>query len=87
VPTTCADVWECVDALTNKVHVAQQEFPPFKQFLPVHFWIGDATGKVVIAGYVGGKTHDRPRQRFQAREHHCHGEAPDVAAVCCSCWP
>ena len=52
---TCADVEESVTALTNSVHVAQQEFPPFKQVLPVHYWIGDATGKVVIAEYVGGK--------------------------------
>lgn len=52
---TCADVEECVDALTSRAHVAQQEFPPFKEILPVHFWIGDATGKVVIAEYVGGK--------------------------------
>ena len=53
--STCADVNESVAALTEKVHVAQQEFPPFKQVLPVHYWIGDATGKVVIAEYVGGK--------------------------------
>jgi choloylglycine hydrolase len=52
---TCADVEESVTALTKSVHVAQQEFPPFKQVLPVHYWIGDATGKVVIAEYVGGK--------------------------------
>jgi choloylglycine hydrolase len=52
---TCADVEESVMALTKSVHVAQQEFPPFKQVLPVHYWIGDATGKVVIAEYVGGK--------------------------------
>ena len=53
--STCADVNESVAALTEKVHVAQQDFPPFKQVLPVHYWIGDATGKVVIAEYVGGK--------------------------------
>jgi len=52
---TCADVEESVTALTKSVHVAQQEFPPFKQVLPVHYWIGDATGKVVIAEYVSGK--------------------------------
>lgn len=52
---TCADIGECVDALTSSAHVAQQEFPPFKEILPVHFWIGDVTGKVVIAEYVGGK--------------------------------
>jgi choloylglycine hydrolase len=53
--STCADVNESVAALTDKAHVAQQEFPPFKQVLPVHYWIGDATGKVVIAEYVEGK--------------------------------
>jgi choloylglycine hydrolase len=52
---TCADAEESVTALTKSVHVAQQEFPPFKQVLPVHYWIGDATGKVVVAEYVGGK--------------------------------
>lgn len=53
--STCADVEECVTELTTNVHVAQQEFPPFKQVLPVHYWIGDASGRVVIAEYVGGK--------------------------------
>lgn len=53
--STCADVNESVAALTEKVHVAQQEFPPFKQVLPVHYWIGDASGKVVVAEYVAGK--------------------------------
>jgi choloylglycine hydrolase len=52
---TCADVEESVTALTKSVYVAQQEFPPFQQILPVHYWIGDATGKVVIAEYVSGK--------------------------------
>lgn len=51
---TCADVEESVAALTTHLHVAQQEFPPFKQVLPVHYWIGDSTGKVVVAEYVGG---------------------------------
>jgi len=53
--STCADADEAVESLKNKAHVAQQVFPPFKQVLPVHYWIGDATGKVVIAEYVGGK--------------------------------
>lgn len=51
----CADVNESVATLTEKVHVAQQEFPPFKQVLPVHYWIGDASGRVVVAEYVAGK--------------------------------
>lgn len=53
--STCADVEEVVAALEGAVHVAQQEFPPFKQVLPVHYWIGDASGSVVIAEYVDGK--------------------------------
>ncbi len=53
--STCASVDEATDALTHRAHVAQQEFPPFKEVLPVHYWIGDASGKVAIAEYVGGK--------------------------------
>jgi choloylglycine hydrolase len=58
----CATVEEAVAALQNDVYVAQQEFVPFKEVLPVHWWIGDASGKVVIAEYVGGKLniHDAP---------------------------
>ena len=60
--STCASVEEAVETLTRKVHVAQQEFPPFKQVLPVHYWIGDASGRVVIAEYVAGELeiHDNP---------------------------
>lgn len=60
--STCASVDEAVAALRDKVYVAQQIFPPFKQLLPVHYWIGDASGKVVIAEFVGGKLniHDAP---------------------------
>jgi choloylglycine hydrolase len=60
--STCATAGECIEALKNTVHVAQQEFPPFKQVLPVHYWIGDASGRVVIAEYVGGKLaiHENP---------------------------
>lgn len=60
--STCASVDEAVAALRNQVYVAQQIFPPFKQLLPLHYWIGDSTGKVVIAEYVGGKLniHDAP---------------------------
>jgi len=58
----CATVDEAVAALKNDVYVAQQEFVPFKEVLPVHWWIGDASGKVVIAEYVDGKLniHDAP---------------------------
>lgn len=58
----CASVDEAVAALQNDVCVAQQEFVPLKEVLPVHYWIGDSTGKVVIAEYVGGKLviHDAP---------------------------
>jgi len=60
--SNCATVDEAVNALKNEVYVAQQEFPPFKSVLPVHYWIGDASGKVVIAEYVDGKlnVHDAP---------------------------
>jgi len=60
--STCATVEEAVHALQNEVYVAQQDFPPFKGLLPLHYWIGDASGKVVIAEYVGGelKIHDAP---------------------------
>ncbi|MEY4299895.1 MAG: hypothetical protein RIR25_1131 [Verrucomicrobiota bacterium] len=51
----CSTVDEAVGALQDDVYVAEQEFPPFKQLLPVHFWIGDASGKVVVAEFVGGK--------------------------------
>lgn len=53
--STCASVDEAVAALRNDIYVAQQIFPPFKQLLPLHYWIGDSTGKVVIAEFVGGK--------------------------------
>jgi choloylglycine hydrolase len=58
----CATVDEAVAALKNDIYVAQQEFVPFKEVLPVHWWIGDASGKVVIAEYVDGelKIHDAP---------------------------
>lgn len=60
--STCASVDEAVAALRDGVYVAQQIFPPFKQLLPVHYWIGDSTGKVVIAEFVGGQLniHDAP---------------------------
>ena len=57
-----ATVEEAVAALRSQVAVVQQQFVPFKEVLPVHWWIGDATGKVVIAEYVGGalNIHDAP---------------------------
>ncbi len=61
--TTVATVAEARQALTSeKVYIAEQLFPPFKAQLPVHFYIGDATGAVVIAEYVNGKLslHDDP---------------------------
>ena len=58
----CSSVDEAVGALQDDVYVAQQEFAPFKEVLPVHYWIGDNTGKVVIAEYIDGKLniHDAP---------------------------
>jgi choloylglycine hydrolase len=57
-----SSVDEAIAALQDDVYVAQQEFVPFKEVLPVHYWIGDNTGKVVIVEYVGGKLniHDAP---------------------------
>jgi choloylglycine hydrolase len=58
----CATVDEAIAALKNDVYVAQQEFVPFKEVLPVHWWIGDASGKVMVVEYVNGKinVHDAP---------------------------
>jgi choloylglycine hydrolase len=61
--TTVATVAEAKQVLTSeKAYVAQQIFPAFKQQLPVHFYVGDATGAVVIVEYVNGKLtlHDNP---------------------------
>jgi choloylglycine hydrolase len=60
--TTCATADDAVAALRDTAHVAEQVFPPFKIVLPVHYWIGDASGKVVIAEYVDGalRIHDNP---------------------------
>lgn len=61
--TTVASVEEAKQVLTSeKAYIAQQIFPSFKQLLPVHFYISDATGAVVIAEYVNGKLtlHDDP---------------------------
>ena len=58
----CATVEEAAAALQNDIYVAQQEFPAFKMLMPFHWWIGDASGKVIIAEYVDGKLaiHDAP---------------------------
>jgi len=58
----CATVEEAAAALQNDLYVAQQEFPAFKMLMPFHWWIGDASGKVIIAEYVDGKLaiHDAP---------------------------
>lgn len=57
-----ASVDEAASALRQAVDVAEQNFPPFKSVLPVHWWIGDASGKVVIAEYIAGelRIHDAP---------------------------
>jgi choloylglycine hydrolase len=58
----CATVEEAAAALQNDLYVVQEEFPAFKMLMPFHWWIGDASGKVIIAEYVGGKLaiHDAP---------------------------
>ena len=58
----CATVEEAAAALQNDLYVAQQDFPAFKMLMPFHWWIGDASGKVIIAEYVDGKLaiHDAP---------------------------
>jgi choloylglycine hydrolase len=61
--STCATVAEARAALEKEsAYVAQQDFPPFKGPLPVHFYIADSTGEVVIAEFVNGKLclHDDP---------------------------
>ena len=61
--TTCASVDEARAALTDgSVYVSDAEFTPFGQILPVHYYVTDASGAVLIAEYVGGKLqlHDDP---------------------------
>jgi len=61
--TTCASVDEARAALTDgSIYVSDAEFTPFGQILPVHYYITDASGAVLIAEYVGGKLqlHDDP---------------------------
>ncbi len=61
--STCASVDEAVEALkSERIYVAQQDFPPFKSPLPLHYYIADSSGRVVIAEWVGGalKLHENP---------------------------
>jgi choloylglycine hydrolase len=60
--STCATVDEALTALREKVRIVEQQFPAFKMPLPVHYWIGDASGKVVIVEFVDGKmnVYDNP---------------------------
>ena len=53
--STCATVDEAVTALREKVQIVEQTFPAFAMSLPVHYWLGDASGKVVIVEFVDGK--------------------------------
>jgi choloylglycine hydrolase len=54
--STVATVEEAKQALLKeKAYVVEQVFPPYKQVLPLHFYISDNTGAVVIAEYVNGK--------------------------------
>lgn len=61
--STCATVDECQAALADqRVHVANAAFAPFGGVLPVHYYIADKSGAVLIAEFVNGKLqlHDNP---------------------------
>ncbi len=61
--STCATLEDARAALTDgSVLVSNAEFAPFSQVLPVHYYIADASGAVLIAEYVGGdlQFHDDP---------------------------
>lgn len=61
--STCSTVAEARALLEKEsVYIAQQIFPPFNQLLPVHYYIADSTGAVLIAEFVNGKLrlHDNP---------------------------
>jgi choloylglycine hydrolase len=62
VLTSCATVDEAVAALRDRVRVVEQVFPAFRMVLPVHYWIGDASGKVAIVEFVDGamRVYDNP---------------------------
>jgi choloylglycine hydrolase len=52
----CSSVDDARKALTDgSVYVANAEFTPFGMILPVHYYIADASGAVLIAEYVDGK--------------------------------
>jgi len=54
--STTATVEEAKQALlSEKAYVAQQILPALKQAQPVHFYITDKSGAVLIAEYVNGK--------------------------------
>ena len=54
--STCATLDEARAALTDgSVYVSNAEFTPFGMVLPVHYYIADASGAVLIAEYVDGK--------------------------------
>ena len=61
--STCATLDDARAALADgSIYVSNAEFTPFGQVLPVHYYIADATGAVLIAEYVGGelKLHEDP---------------------------
>ncbi len=61
--STCDSLEECKAALTNgSVRIANAKFTPFLEILPVHYYIADKNGAVLIAEYVGGKLqlHENP---------------------------
>jgi len=54
--STCTTVAEAKAALESETaYIAEQDFPPFKGLLPVHYYIADSTGAVLIAEFVNGK--------------------------------
>lgn len=61
--STCSTLDECKTALTDgSMQVANTPFAPFGGVLPVHYYIADKSGAVLIAEFVGGKLqlHDNP---------------------------
>lgn len=54
--STCGTLDECKRALTDgSVNIANASFAPFGGVLPVHYYIADKSGAVLIAEFVGGK--------------------------------
>lgn len=61
--STCASVEEVRETLTSgRVHVADCVLPAFGGVLPLHFYVTDKTGAVLVVEYVDGqlKLHDNP---------------------------